>query len=516
MKTRHTVRLWLRALGALSCLCPALALGAPERDHTTYIVTLPGAQGDTLLRVEAVGGVVDHFDGKEVRAYVHQSKWQAFQDAGIPYRIIAMQPAENKEQNTYPSYAELGTILRAAADAHPDITRLVSLGLSVQGREIWAMEITDQPGVEEDEPEFAFLSTMHGDEKVGTVLCLDFLESLLDGYGADSDITRLVNETDLWLVPIMNPDGYEIGIRWNANNVDLNRAFPDYPTEYEGTLLTEAMYTDGLEPEVAHVMNWSAANRFVLLANYHGGALVVNYPYDRIPGVPTGSDAPTPDDELMRVLAATYANENPPMLASRAFPGGITNGSAWYSVSGGMQDWHYRFLGAIDLTLEVSNIKSPPSSTLASYWEDNRNAMFAYLSRVHEGIRGLVTDSVSGEALEARILVDDNPQPVFSDPDVGDYHRLLPPGRYTIHVDSEGYIPYTIGAVDVADGEAVRVDVSLSTGDVNGDGTTDARDLQLAINSLLGVSRLAAADVDGGGVTATDVQQIINRVLGRR
>lgn len=498
------------------CLVPP-AHAAPVTNHTTYIVTLPGADRDTLQRVEATGGVIDHFDGGEARAYVHQAHWQSFLSTGIPHRVIEMQPnAGTKQLGSYPSYAEIGEILATAESDYPEIVRRISLGKSVQGRELWAVLISDQPDVEEDEPEFAYISTMHGDETVGTVLCLNFLEVLLDGYGVDPEITSRVDNTAIWLVPLMNPDGYEMGTRFNANSVDLNRTFPEFPDHFEGTIMTEgAPDLSGSEPEVAHVARWSADNQFVLMANYHSGALVVNYPYDEIPGVPSGEEAIAPDDALLQELSSAYANENPPMLASNFFPGGITNGSAWYSVSGGMQDWHYRFLGAIDLTLEVSNIKSPSSRTLSSLWEDNRESMFAYLDWAHRGVRGVVTDRVTGEPLLASVLVNDNPQPVFTDPEVGDFHRVLVPGAYAVRVSAPGYITYNAGPVFPTSGEALRVDVALSNGDVNRDGKINALDLQLGINALLGISPLEDADLDGGGVSSTDVQQVINRALGR-
>lgn len=518
MQTQRIVAL-RRALPIALCVLALWpvpqAHAAPALDHTTYIVALPGADRETLRRVEAGGGAIDHFDGQEAQAYIHRSRWQAFLDAGIPHRVVAMQPVASKQLDGYPSYSEIGDILAAAVESHPEIARLVSLGQSVQGRELWAIQISDEPEVEEDEPEFAYISTMHGDEVVGTVMCLNFLDVLLDGYASDPAITAWIDDTALWLVPLMNPDGYEIGIRWNANNLDLNRIFPEYPGDFEGTLLTEPMAAEGREPEVAHVMNWSADNRFVLLANYHAGALVVNYPYDQIPGIPSGTEARAPDDTLLQEMSAAYANENPPMLASPSFPGGITNGSAWYSVSGGMQDWHYRFAGAIDLTLEISTVKSPATGALASLWEDNRGAMLAYLAWVHRGLRGVITDRVTGQPLLASILVDDNPQPVFTDPEVGDYHRVLLPGRYTVRVEAPGYIPWNAGPADVTGGAALRLDATLSKGDVNRDGSIDAVDLQLGINTVLGISPRDDADVDGGGVTATDIQHLVNRVLGR-
>ena len=247
-------------------------------------------------------------------------------------------------------------------------------------------------------------------------------------------------------------------------------------------------------------MRWTAEQSLVLGANYHTGALLVNYPYDEEPGIPSGSDAPTPDDPLMRDISSAYAERNPPMFNSPAFPGGISNGSAWYSISGGMQDWQYRYAGMVNVTLEVSNIKAPASAALAGLWEENRAAMFAYLDLVHRGARGVVTDRVSGAPLHARVLVDDNPQPVFTDSDAGDYHRMLLPGTYTLRVEAPGYIPFVVRAsrwtgTAGAGGRALH-------GDVNRDRDVNAADLQLVINAALYELNNLSADVDGGGVGA--------------
>lgn len=494
----------------------ACGMAAGAADYTTYVVALPGADRAALARVEAAGGVVDRFDGQSARAYIHVSHWDAFLATGIPYLIEEVQPVAGKQLTGYPTYAGLTTILNDAATNYPDIVRLESLGQSVQGRELWAIRISDHPDLEEDEPEFAYISTMHGDEKIGTVLCLNFLELLLEGYGQDSQITEYVDETEIWLVPLMNPDGYELNTRFNAHSRDLNRIFPEYSRDFTGTIFTDGTpSTAGREPEVAHIMDWTASNSFVLGANYHAGDLLVNYPYDEEPGVPSGADAPTPDDALMRAISLAYASLNPPMFASVEFPDGISNGSAWYSISGGMQDWHYRYTGFVELTFEVSKIKTPGSTALAGLWDDNRDAMFAYLDWVHRGVRGTVTDGATGEPLFAQVLVDDNPQPVFTDPEVGDYHRLLLPGRHSVRAEAPGYIPYTTDTVLVSEGTAARADAPLSQGDVNRDGQVNAADLQLVINAVLELNTLPEADVDGRGVSATDVQHLVNRVLLR-
>ena len=381
---------------------------------------------------------------------------------------IEVQPGEPEAETAarglgvYHKHAALTTELQAYAAAFPAISRLVNVGLSVQGRELWAMLITDNPDVEEDEPEFKYVSSMHGDEIMGVEMCLYLIDTLLNDYGSVSRITDLVDSTEIWIMPLMNPDGREITQRNNANGFDLNRSFPEFPEEYTGTRFYTSANFAGLEPEVAALMQWALDNSFVLSANYHGGALVVSYPFDAMPGVPSGQYAASPDDALYIDMSLRYAAENSPMFSFGTFPNGIVNGNDWFIVKGGMQDWMYRFAGNAEVTIEVSNSKTPPENQIATFWADNEESMLVYLESVHRGIRGLVTDAVSDDPIFAVVSVEGNPQWVYSDPDVGDYYRLLLPGTYTLTYIAFGYEPLTVEGISVGSGPATRVDVQLA------------------------------------------------------
>jgi subtilisin-like proprotein convertase family protein len=93
--------------------------------------------------------------------------------------------------------------------------------------------------------------------------------------------------------------------------------------------------------------------------------------------------------------------------------------------------------------------------------------MLAYLERVHEGVRGIVTDAETGLPLAAAIEVDGNGFPAYTDPDVGDYHRLLLPGTYTLEVSAPGYLTQSLQNVEVLGGDAVRHDVRLTPAPVD-------------------------------------------------
>jgi len=126
-----------------------------------------------------------------------------------------------------------------------------------------------------------------------------------------------------------------------------------------------------------------------------------------------------------------------------------------------MQDWLYRYLGCNALTLEISEEKWPAESTLPGYWADNAESMLSYFEAAHMGVRGLVTDAVTGLGVFASVTVAGNDQPVFTDGDVGDYHRMLLPGTYDLTIEAAGYAARTVTAVTVSAGAAARVDVAL-------------------------------------------------------
>ena len=237
---------------------------------------------------------------------------------------------------SYRTHAQIGTFLQQVANDHPGITSLHTIGNSYQGRAMWAIQITDNPGVEEDEPEFRYISTLHGDEWVGNEMCLYLIDELTNNYGTDPDITALVDEIDIWIMPLANPDGYVIPQRNNAQGVNLNRDFPDPYTSPNNT-------TAGRATETAVIMNWSFDSSFVLSANFHTGALLVNYPFDNNPG---GQSVftPTPDEDLFVYISEEYSQYNLPMWNGSFFHG-ISNGAEWYAISGGLQDWGYHYMG---------------------------------------------------------------------------------------------------------------------------------------------------------------------------
>src|SRR5688500_2711425 len=135
----------------------------------------------------------------------------------------------------YHTYAEVAAAAKAVADAHPDIARRFSLGKSYQGREIWAMKISDNVATDENEPEVLYEGGHHGDEHMGVELALKVMRWLTDGYGTDARITEIVNTREVWIIFLVNPDGAEHDIAAGRFHHWRKNRQPTPGTPYIGT-----------------------------------------------------------------------------------------------------------------------------------------------------------------------------------------------------------------------------------------------------------------------------------------
>lgn len=359
--------------------------------------------------------------------------------------------------DTWPTYTEIGTTLSARETTYPTMCKRYDLGTTLGGRHLWALKITSNVNVEADKPEFRYVSTLHGDEIVGVKMCMNLIDYLLTNYGTVPRCTNIVDNVELWILPLANPDGYDRAsrTRYNNNGEDLNRSFPE-----GGGTSPEPNNTYGRELEVQAIMNWGFAHSFTCSANFHGGSLVVNYPYDNDPPIQDGADAPSPDDDVFEYISTQYSYYNSPMY-NGSFYHGITNGCDWYQITGGLQDYSYRYLGDNAVTIELGNTKEPAASEIPTFWSNNRDSMLSYIETCLIGVRGIVSDGVTGAPLPATVTVTGRNHNIYTDPDVGDYHRMLKPGTYSLNFSATGYTPVTVSGVVVSSGAATVLNVQM-------------------------------------------------------
>lgn len=138
--------------------------------------------------------------------------------------------------SAYHNYAEMSNVIRLAAVARPAIARRFSLGRSYQGRELWAVKISDNVGVDESEPEVLFTCGQHGREHLTIETCLYLLNELTRKYAAgDGRIRSILNSREIFIVSNVNPDGSEYDIATGRYRFWRKNRQPNRGSSYVGT-----------------------------------------------------------------------------------------------------------------------------------------------------------------------------------------------------------------------------------------------------------------------------------------
>nr|P39041.1 RecName: Full=Zinc carboxypeptidase; Flags: Precursor [Saccharothrix mutabilis subsp. capreolus]AAA73397.1 carboxypeptidase [Saccharothrix mutabilis subsp. capreolus] len=112
----------------------------------------------------------------------------------------------------YHNFQETVTELNQTVTDHPNLVRLSSVGKSYQGRDLWMLKLSDNPAVDENEPEVLFTCNMHAREHLTVEMCLRIIKQYTDGYATNPTIKNLVDSREIWIIPMVNPDGVEYDI----------------------------------------------------------------------------------------------------------------------------------------------------------------------------------------------------------------------------------------------------------------------------------------------------------------
>ncbi|MEQ2307009.1 hypothetical protein AMECASPLE_013897 [Ameca splendens] len=388
-------------------------------------------------------------------------------------------------QFTYASNAQMYSLLKRTAAKCSHISHVYSIGRSTEGRDLLVIEFTDNPGQHELlEPEIKLVGNMHGNEVLGRQLLIYLAQYLCSEYMLGNQrIQSIINNTRIHILASMNPDGYELAAsevedsndqelsnqeghllngwingRANAQNLDLNRNFPDLTSLFyrnrrsrhyriDHIPIPDTYWFGKVAPETYAVMKWIRSLPFVQSASLHGGELVVSYPFDfsRHPHEEK-MFSPTPDEQIFKQLARTYADAHATMSnndtdrcgASFYRTRGIINGALWYSFAGGMSDFNYLHTNCMEITVELGCDKFPSEAELYPEWKRNKEALLSFLESVHRGIKGVVRDTDGNGIKGATVSVRGVRKHVTTAED-GDYWRLLNPGTHILTATAKGF-----------------------------------------------------------------------------
>ncbi len=249
----------------------------------------------------------------------------------------------------YHRYSDVLIFLDSLHNEYPLIvSEKESIGYSVEGRGVYCVKISDNPELDEDEPKLMFDALIHAREPLGMEVILYFMRYLTENYERDQLVRYIVNERELYFIPVLNPDGYvynEItnpygGGLWRKNRrinpdgsfgVDLNRNFgfmwgiDDYgssPTPADETYRGSAPFS---EPETDSYRSFVVRKDFSLIINNHtfGGWYLYPWGY---------TTSPSPSESIFKEYARVLARFSNyiPMEASRL-----------YLVNGNLVDWAF-------------------------------------------------------------------------------------------------------------------------------------------------------------------------------
>ena len=415
---------------------------------------------------------VDRVDGTLVTAYANNKEFAHFQKLGYEVTLqtppslleeVAMWDGSNRAEydwDSYPTYSAYENMMFQFATDHPDKCEIITLGTLPSGRKIMIAHLNDGP--RDNKPKFLYTSTIHGDETTGWIMMLRLIDYLLENPD-EPEVQTVMNNIDLYIGPNTNPDGTYHGgnnnvngaTRYNANGVDMNRNYADPHG---------SAHPDGnpYATETEWFMQFADENAFVMGANYHGGAEVMNYPWDNTYTLHA-------DDAWYQLISHEYADLTHEVNWNYMtdYNNGITNGAQWYMIGGGRQDYMNGYAQCRELTIECSNSKMPNGNQLPNFWNYNKNSIFAFMTQCIYGIHGTVTDAANGQPLNATITIanhDDTYSVVESHLPAGDYHRPIKAGTYDVTYACNGYYPQTF-TITISDYETVIQDVQLEAGE---------------------------------------------------
>lgn len=368
---------------------------------------------------------------------------------------------------TYPTYGEYVEYMEKWQEDYPQFAKLYDLGpagqASLQHR-LYAMRISDNVDQNEQEPSFLYIATIHGDEFVGYMSMLHLIDYLLLNYGKDTLVTKLVDSIDIWIAPLCNPDGtypngdhtVQYAQRRNvADNFDLVRNFSCPCGNHQYGLYGH------FAKETEAITGLVALNNFVLAGDVHGGTEVIIYPWCLF------VTSHLADEEWFKYAGGEYADT---VWEYCQYNGYLNQGvkpccdSGMYESHGTFIDYMLYFEHCRTLYLQLSIQKLLDESELERLWGWNYRSLLNYIEQALFGVRGTVTDTLTGEPLNAKVFIENHDtlnSHVYSHLPHGDYYRPIYEGTYEANFSCDGYYPKTITGVETKNNEATILNVKL-------------------------------------------------------
>ncbi len=294
------------------------------------------------------------------------------QEAGITYSLETYRFADQAAQSAnaqggingdYHSYLELEQDLFLLESSYPQLAKVETIGTSHEQRQLYALKISDHVHQEENEAKVILLGCHHAREWISVEVPYLMGKYLLENYASNSEIKSLVNQSEVWIIPLVNPDGLVYSIYyyryWRKNRrnngdgtygVDPNRNYGykwgcddigSSPDSFSSVYRGPAPFS---EPETQAVRDFITGKNFQALVTYHNYSQVILYPWGY-------TEDPSPLDELMHDMAEHMAAKMGEVNGT-TYEFGMA-GDSLYLTNGDTTDWMFGVFGIPSFTIEL-------------------------------------------------------------------------------------------------------------------------------------------------------------------
>jgi hypothetical protein len=332
----------------LTLLLTALTVAAESQ--TTPKVILSGMTKEQYLGMVAQGLDIVKTQGDKVEILAHPGDLDKLSTLGIGYRVAIPDLSTYYSSRAaaafggFRTFSQIVALLDSFSTQHPSIcSPRFSIGKTIEGRDQWVVRFSNNPTVEQGKPSVFYNSLIHAREPQGADMLLNFMRYLLSNYGVDPTVTNLIDNRELYFLPVVNPDGYVYnettnptgGGLWRKNRrslgsgqygIDLNRNFGftfGYDDNGSSGQTNSETYRGSAafsEPETQNIKDFVDLHRFTITHNIHTYSNLVLWPwgYDRIY---------TDQDDFFNLLGDSLTKDNhyTPEISWTLYP---TNGDA--------------------------------------------------------------------------------------------------------------------------------------------------------------------------------------------
>lgn len=392
------------------------------------------------LEIDVAGVDVER---KIIDLLLTDENYKALQAKGFEVEILEVKGVSKGPDEEYKNPGEIEQIITDFYNNYPHLTQKISIGKSLEGRDIWAIKISDNPNLDEVSESAVLFNSMHHAREVMTPeVGIDIIEYLLTNYDKDAQVKKWVDSYEIWVIPMFNVDGNNMmwsQDRWWRKNtrggygVDINRNYPSTWDKCNGSSGSQSSQTyrgeaPGSEPETQAMMKFVGQIRPVFNISYHAYSELVIYPYGC-----NGERVPNKD------VVERIGIEMGQKLKYKA-------GTAWellYSVDGGDIDWMYDAYQVIPYVIEV-NSRWQGFQPNYKRWRDktverNRVGWQLLLDRMEKsGIKGKIDFSFNKAVIEIRsggkLIQTYNVRPD------GTFHIVLNPGEYDLNIVADNTV----------------------------------------------------------------------------